>query len=181
MTTTTTTTCGICNTRVAGGIRDLNRHKADKHPAERDAMRAKRKARVARRGVSMNHCQSCTKFVSLEPGEPEDNGIDTDEEGNISGSVRLSLVCADCGQDMAESEVTLEDNVEVEHKDGCTSSDLSLDDLTVSMEDEGGGRFSRHLYYLEASFTVRCATCGAEAEETLTSEKVAASSFDSCQ
>lgn len=173
--TTIKTTCGICGQAIAGAIRDLNQHKAQAHPAERAAMRAQRKARL-HRGVSINRCESCGKFVSLEP-EHEDNGLDVDEEGNITGSVRLLLNCGECGSELASADSEVEISLDVPHTETCEEASLSLD-YELNLEESGGGRFSKHFYYVEVVGTVTCDNCEAEADINGSSEAFAASEFD---
>lgn len=175
------TRCGLCSDSVQGAVRELNRHKAVAHPIERKAARDKRKARVANRGVSMNRCESCGTFVSLEPGEPEENDISVDEEGNISGSVRMSLNCGSCGGELAETEAEIADVAEIQHEEDCGEPDLSIDTSGFELEESGGGRFSKHLYYVTGSALVKCETCAAEAAIDLESYRVSASAFESCQ
>lgn len=50
-----------------------------------------------------NRCYSCNKFVTKEMNEPEIEGEQIDDDGNITADVRLVLVCSDCGTELAES------------------------------------------------------------------------------
>lgn len=174
--------CGLCSEIITGSVRDLNRHKGEKHPEERAAMRARHKAQARRGGASINHCESCSKFVSLEISEPEDNGVDVDEEGNISGSMRLTLNCVDCSTELAETELSIEDSVECEHEEACVTDNATLSlDYNLEVGEEGGGRFSKHLYFVQITGEISCAGCSATAPVDLLSDKVAASYFESCQ
>lgn len=175
MTTAQSIKCGLCQESVPGAVRELNRHKAEKHPEERAAMRAQRKARL-RRGASINRCESCGKFVSLE-ANTEDNGIYVDNEGTISGSVTINLDCSDCSGTLATVEVSIEDTIDLDHSDDCDESDVSLDNYDLDLGEDGGGRFSKHLYYAYVSGSVTC-TCEASKDFTTESEKVAASNFE---
>lgn len=173
--------CGLCDVEVPGKVRELNQHKAEAHPAERQATRARRKARVARRGVSMNRCDSCNSFVSLEPSEPQEDNADVEPGGTVSGSVRLSLQCGSCSGEMAEASSDFESEVELAHAEDCEGPELELEEIEIGeMDEEGGGRFSKHLYFTEVSGKVSC-RCGAEEAFTCTTGKVSASAFDSTQ
>lgn len=145
-------------------------------------MRAARKARL-RRGASINHCSNCAKFVSLELTDPEDQGFDIGTDEMITGDVRMLLSCADCGSEMADATVSFEEDAELEHTAACQEEEreLTLDGPELDYDEEGGGRFSKHLYMVKASMSVKCETCGAERTLELTSEKVASSYFESCQ
>ena len=173
--------CGICQQEIDGKVRALNQHKQQAHPEIRDAMRQKRRAK-SRRGVSMNYCQQCGKFVSLEAGEPEEQSIELTDE-SIVGAVRFVLSCAECSQEMHEATVEVAENsFEFEHKACCAQDDgIDLGSPDWGIEEEGGGRYSKHLYYAISSMTITCAGCKAETEIELTTEKIQASGFESLQ
>jgi len=175
--------CGLCQQQVPGGMRDLNQHKAERHPEERQAMRAQRKARM-RPGVSMNRCNDCSKFVSLEASEPECNQIDIDEDGNIEAEVRLILTCSDCAGEMHESPATVESDgaADFVHGADCKMEEgFSIDNPTWNVLEGGGGRFSKHTYAGETTALVTCDKCQATLEVQISTEEVAASYFESLQ
>ncbi len=166
--------CGLCQQEIEGKVRELNRHKQEAHPEERNAMRQKRK-----RGVSMNYCPACTKFVSLEAGEPEDQGVDLNE-GSVSGSVRMALCCADCSQEMHEAEAEAETDFELEHGEDCPEDeDLECSTGDWTLDESGGGRYSKHLYSATTTVTVSCPECEVKMEVELSTGGVAASYFNS--
>src|SRR4030067_1601736 len=68
-----------------------------------------------------NRCPSCEKFVSLEIGEPEDNGLALDGD-TLSGEVRLALTCAECSEEM---------------KDTIFDVSETIDEITSHLEEHG--------------------------------------------
>jgi hypothetical protein len=171
--------CGICDTQIEGKVRALNIHKAAAHPDIREAARKRHKSRATGRGVSMNYCPSCQKFVSLEPGEPEDQGVDI-TDNSISGQIRLVLTCSGCSQELHESTVEVEEEFTLDHEEGCPETEgADISTIEWSLDEEGGGRFSKHLYFASGTAEVSCSECKAALEIELVSEKVAASYFES--
>lgn len=138
------------------------------------------------RGVSMNRCSQCSKFVSMEPGEPEDEGLSINtEEGSehgvhnitLNGTVRLALACAECGGDLAETTLEFEYDWQLEHLDECEYEDDSCIeegslDLESSEDSTGKGMYTKRFYGAAVSFKVSCNECG---------EKVEASCTETCQ
>lgn len=66
-------------------------------------------------------CPDCQKFVSFDTErDPEDLDLTVDDEGSVSGSVRIVNACQECGQDLTEAvldvEVDLTEDVE-KHRD----------------------------------------------------------------
>ncbi len=57
-----------------------------------------------------NRCPTCEKFVSLEPNEdPEWNSDpEIDEDGAVTGELRVVLNCAECGEEMKETTIELD-------------------------------------------------------------------------
>lgn len=170
-----TRTCGECGQVIQGMTRELNRHKKEMHPEA--AAKIKRAART-RGGAQINRCESCSKFVSIEVGEPEDGGIEVDEEGTISGSVRLVLNCGECGGELGGADAEVGCEVVIEHSEKCNEEERELSiSCILELVEEGGGRYRKHLYYAEVSGTVTCDDCEASGEFDTTTEKVAASEF----
>lgn len=124
-------------------------------------------------------CPDCNKFVSNEQGEPElDLSVTQGDDGEaeLSGSVRLTLNCADCGSELAEANPDIEETVQMEHNEGCEGGDLSVEDESAEAVDRYDAaknpRYSRHYYGAEITCTIKC-SCGAEVEHTFTVEEQA--------
>jgi len=135
-------------------------------------------------------CPDCNKFVGNEQGDPELDlqvDLDRDEKGQpgaaqISGNVRLILLCADCNTELAESQRDIETEVSMEHKE-AESHDATLEDEAAESTDRFDGkpgtpaRYRRHYYGAEISGKVSC-SCGATAEFSAVVEEQAGG-FDS--
>lgn len=59
-------------------------------------------------------CPSCNKFPSLEPGDVEVNDLEINEDGTVTGSVRIALTSACCGDEMREYTFSVEHQVDLE-------------------------------------------------------------------
>lgn len=134
----------------------------------------------------MARCPDCNKFVGYEQAEPEldlsvelDKAEDGTPEGaDVTGSVRMVLNCAECGSELAEASLDINDcNVALEHKE-AESHDVEVVDESADANDRYDGkpgtpsRYRRHYYGADISGTVQC-SCGAKAEFTTTVEEQA--------
>lgn len=123
-------------------------------------------------------CPDCQKFVGNEQAEPELT-LDVDDNGNVTGDVRLVLQCADCGTELAESNQSVDIEVGFEHAEGCTGAALSISEESAENQDRYDGkpgtppRYRRHYYGAEITGKVTCAGCSAEASFTDTVEEQA--------
>lgn len=135
-------------------------------------------------------CPDCNKFVGNEQAEPEMN-LDISLEGEakdpgnatVTGDIRLVLACADCSTELAESNQSVDIDVELVHDENhegdheVTLSDESAE-TTARYDGKPGtpSRYRRHFYGAEITGKVTC-SCGAEAEFSETVEEQAGS-FD---
>ena len=134
-----------------------------------------------------NRCEECSKFVSLEMGDPEIDSSDVNDSV-IQGSVRLYKQCCECGTEMAEAypefEIDIQEHVpegkedgEHDMKEDCEWS-IESEEVEQHERGEGFGRYMKTFYGAELTFQVQC-SCGFEAEvKGITEEQ--ASSFDEC-
>ncbi len=149
--------------------------------------------------MAMNRCEPCGKFVSFEAVEPDDQGTEISVAGaygsdgesfndiQVTGTVRVVLQCADCGQDLAETEIEFDFESTFNHEAGCEIDPESSDDVTseeVEYEfaegSEGKGRRPKRFYGAGASVNVTCGLC--EASNTFTDEQLTqASHFEPSQ
>ena len=152
---------------------------------------AKKKRRMPR-GASINRCNDCGKFVSLEFGEIDDpepevtdvgEGTSNDASVGVRAEVRLVLTCGECSTEMADAMLEGETDVDFKHDEGCDSEGRDYEvEVTASNQDErsGKGRFGKHFYGAAIELKVTCDHCEGEAEGTITVEEQA-SGFESCQ
>jgi hypothetical protein len=141
-----------------------------------------------------NRCPDCEKFVSLEAQEPEVESIEVDDaSGEVSASVRCVLACMDCGTEMKETTLELQNtSTEVaEHidKHAEAEEEYSLDVEESNVEatdhyqtvDRHGkpikkARYQRHFYGVSMTATVTC-SCG-DCFDVDLEDSVQASMFD---
>jgi hypothetical protein len=117
----------------------------------------------------MARCADCNKFVSYDDsGEPEVD-VEVDEVA-ITGTVRIALMCAECGTELRESTFDIDENIEgiFEHCTGeghnldvsCDSCDLTTHQDTVNAKGKPIPFRSRKTFYgYSVAFTVIC-QCG---------------------
>lgn len=134
-------------------------------------------------------CPDCNKFVSYDEQEPE-LSVDL-QDGNITGSVRVVLPCAECGTELKEQEF----DVDIDCKDfhDCAADEpeggWSEDEEQFSLQDEQAdfltdvrteywdkkakkyrpiknSRYMTTYYGASLAFTVKCNRCEEEFEVT---------------
>lgn len=123
--------------------------------------------------MAASRCPDCSKFVSLEMGDPEVNTIDI-QDGVITAQVRIVRNCAECGTEMKEAnfdpEVDLHDAMDAEElskhfdEDGheLDGHELSVNEGDCEGTEEGGSRYAKSFFGFNLSFEVMC-SCSTEA------------------
>ena len=115
-------------------------------------------------------CPDCNRFVGVGQGEPEASLEVSD--GSLAGDVRLVLVCAECGTELAESTQEVEIDITLTHTPECLAQtagedgekpELEVVSESVSNNDrsEGKGRGGRHFYGADIEVEGMCARCKA--------------------
>src|SRR5438132_896944 len=103
-------------------------------------------------------CPSCEKFVSLELQDPEFEGLEITEDGQIAGSVRIVRTCADCSDEMKEANFEVQAEVPADVLSAFRSSHPDAGDLEIEAEiepiEEGGGRYAKSFFGATISFKV---------------------------
>jgi len=140
-----------------------------------------------------NLCPDCAKFVSLDLGEPEVDSLEIDNDGNITGDVRLVLNCANCSTELKEANLSFDeipDNLSKHldaHQEKEESVTLEIDEGESRMDDyfspgvDKKGkripmRFRKHYYTAEIGAVVTC-SCGEKIDVEISVEEQA-SGFD---
>jgi hypothetical protein len=116
-------------------------------------------------------CPDCRKFVSFEESEPEINELQVDADGNVTANVHITNNCADCSQELTEANF----DMEADHTDDCKEHvgkghELSIEDNGCERTERSGyfdkgqfkaagGRYAKHFYGVELSYTITC-SCG---------------------
>jgi hypothetical protein len=123
-------------------------------------------------------CPDCNKFASFDDSnEPEADDANVDDEGRVTGNVRVYLTCAECSTELKEASFELEadfsEAVEA-HKKAAKEKDDDAEkpedereehDLDVEVECEmasrtvGKGRGMKTFYGYHATVSVSC-SCG---------------------
>jgi hypothetical protein len=106
--------------------------------------------------MARSPCPTCGKFTSLELGDAEVQDIDVDEDGHVDCEVRVTRVCTDCGEEMKEGTLQLNDDVPeetvAEHQgEGHV---LSAKDKTAKASESGAGKNLR--YDIEVAYEISC-------------------------
>jgi len=121
-------------------------------------------------------CPDCSKFVSLELQEPEENSAEFDPQtGTIEAEYRLVRNCADCGTELKETTISLSGEVDVAEHQG-EGHELTAE-FTAEATEDGGGRYAKSYFGVSCICTVTC-SCGELDENVDMSDKVAASEME---
>lgn len=140
-----------------------------------------------------NRCGGCGKMASLELEEPEVEQIEIDEAGAVSGTVRVYLTSACCGEEMKERSFDFEDEDEEvgrhvhDHQEAGEEYELTVEEEAVEATDryqttDRNGkqiksyRYMRHYYGFRLEYAVGC-SCGWTAAGEVDDEEQA-SGFD---
>lgn len=141
-------------------------------------------------------CPDCNKFVSLELQDPEVSDLQVehlepeDKAGehrfNITGNVRIVRNCGECGQELKEANLEIDQEVElgentldaaaVELHRTLDLSDATVEEDGVDSIEEGGGRYAKSYFGATVHFTVYLDKTAIASGEW--SDKVAASEMD---
>ena len=120
-----------------------------------------------------NPCPSCNKLASLEMQDPEVYDLELDDDGKITGFVRIVRASVCCGDAMKEATFDIElDAPECPEKGTFSDVDAELSSL-----EEGGGRYAKSYFGAEGVFKVTC-SCSQKFHEVKWSDKIAASAMD---
>lgn len=140
-------------------------------------------------------CPDCSKFVSYDDStEPEVENLEVDEDGSVTGSVRIVLCCSECGNELKEANFDLEvdaGDFAEEHKGEGHELSVEADgfELTTraqSQDPKTGKaipyRYQKSFYGASGSVTVSC-SCGGEGDTSASesydwSDDVQASGMD---
>lgn len=125
-------------------------------------------------------CESCAKFVSLEMAEPEVESLDIEDDGSVHATVRIVRNCVECGDELKESTLEMEDDIgDVAQDHEGDDCELMIEEGALEAIEEGGGRYAKSYFGATLGFIV---TCSCKGEEPIysgeLSDKVAASEME---
>lgn len=117
----------------------------------------------------------------MDFGDPEVESLEVDESGNVTARVRIVRSCADCGMDLKEASLDMEEALDLSGhvKEGQEDKhEFSIDEESVDQVEEGGGRYQKSYFGAEIAFAVTCSCDAAWKLEGKISDKVAASEME---
>lgn len=111
-------------------------------------------------------CPDCSKFVSFNEPEAEVTGeevrivaVGPKCSVNISAEVRVYLSCGDCGTELKETNISVDEDMTTDANgvslDIREGDELELDEVLTDPIDEGGGRYAKRYYGALVTFRVR--------------------------
>lgn len=125
-------------------------------------------------------CPDCSKFVGLEFAEPEVENLEVNEDGHVTGEIRIHRDCADCGNELKEA--TFEIDVDLSEKVGDghkgEGHELEIHEDSVEQIEEGGGRYKKSYFGARVEFHLTCECGKLEDASGEYEDKLAASSMD---
>jgi len=128
-------------------------------------------------------CSNCAQFVSREPRAEWDTEPEVNSESQlVSASIRLMLVCATCGEELADAVVEAEVSVECKptEMDEVFEDDIQVLDDYIGHDKDGKPyppRYQKHIYWVEVGLTIYDKN-GDEELVTLTTDPIQASYFE---
>lgn len=131
-------------------------------------------------------CPDCNKFVANDEQEPEVESLEIDADGMVTASVRVVNACAECGTELTEATLEMEEDHRGDVETHECSGGLSKEDRELSVEEisadrdsktEGRGRGLRTFYGATVDYNINC-SCGDQVCTGQASEFIQASSMD---
>lgn len=111
-----------------------------------------------------------------ETVEPSENKPEP-RTGHISATYRIVRVCADCGTELKEATIEMEEDVEIPAGHEGDDHELEIEGEAESTE-KGGGRYAKSFYGVHVHYTVSCSCGAAGLLEGDLEDEVAASHMD---
>lgn len=115
-------------------------------------------------------CDQCNKFVSFEEDDPEVEDLEVDEDGSVTGTVRIVNTCAECGQELKEATLDIDSRVDVPDGHKGEGHELTVEEAGSERTSRSGyykkgewvsagGRYAKTYYGASVDYTVTC-SCG---------------------
>ena len=134
-------------------------------------------------------CPSCEKFTSMDEPQCEwDSGPDLEvtddgaENGEASfgltGSIRITRSCADCGTELKEATLDMEETITLTLPEGVSADDVELDADDPEGSESGGGRYKKNMIGADVSY--RLNANGTTIHEANWHDEIAAGQMDEC-
>lgn len=145
------------------------------------------------------YCPSCSKMVSydaavieaddLEPNVQDvtvsdvDGQKQTQVKGSVTGSVRMAMPCAECGEELKEANFDIDAEfvleIEGEIPEEGLEAMLEVEHEDPEERESGGGRFKKNMRGFDMEVTVRYEDGDVKAEEKFSvGDEIAAGDFE---
>lgn len=119
-------------------------------------------------------CPDCSKFVSMETGDPEVNSLEAEfSDGSIrvSSDVRVTRNCADCGTELKDHTYNPEDTIELAQFDAwqklsesqrqalvkagdAGDLEIEIEETGSSVDESGGSRYKANEITLTLDYQI---------------------------
>jgi RNase P subunit RPR2 len=123
-------------------------------------------------------CPDCNKFVPFGTDTEPEVDAEVDDDGEITGTVRIVLTCEECGQELKEASFDINADCCAEVEQHRKDNPKCEETKTLSVEDGGfelttrtettdrhgkpikNSRYMKSFYGASGDFTVTCDECG---------------------
>lgn len=128
-------------------------------------------------------CPDCQKFVSLEMQEPEDVELEMQKDDTgvqIHMTCRIVRTCAECGQEMKEATLEVEETIlwdDFDKNPALKEQEFTIEEDGVESIEEGGHRYAKSYYGAQVNYSIRDEE-GNVVHSGSVADKVPASSMD---
>lgn len=123
-------------------------------------------------------CPDCNKFVSFDTDTEPETSLEVDEEGTVTGNIRIVNTCGECGTELKEANLEVELVVHEASIHNCgkgkvISKGKEVERPGFSILDESCSRnerstpgktprYTKHFYGYDLAVTIQCEGCKAE-------------------
>jgi hypothetical protein len=90
-----------------------------------------------------NRCPGCNKFPAYQAEDPEVETLEVDDEGNVTGTVHLTVVSECCNETMREASLDIATQVDL----ACPSMPKMATGNGFHVETYGGGQYTSVAWY----------------------------------
>ena len=144
-------------------------------------------------------CPSCSKFVSMENGEPQVSSIECSLSGDdveITAEVEHTRNCADCGTELKSISISMEQSVYLESiekpkemserdfdkwQSGLKKAECEVEEDGTDSDESGGGRYAKNMIGVVVDYCLTVKSKGVELKHSgQLREENPASAYDEC-
>jgi len=144
-------------------------------------------------------CPNCSKFVSMENGEPQVSSIEAVLRGGdveITAEADHTRNCADCGTELKSISISFSENVSLKDlekpdemseadfekwKSGLKNAEVEIDEDGSDSDESGGGRYAKNMIGVTIDYELKITSNKVELKKTgQLREENPASAYDEC-